>query len=1381
MQRRTVRISCLIVLIMALVCAGSADAARNPDIVSYDAKLLQDAVSVSIAWQSEYPVVRAVVSAGDERKEVELDPYDDNVKDASGYHGEASIVIEVDLRQFDDEQINYVMQLVDDVGKRSRRVSGSLTKAAAGMTADQGTETDGDITPSTGGGQPGMIDKVIKVMERHDTPPVVSDIRVTVTGDKTVTVSGSAMDDKGLTEVRIQIIDGSGGVAGEKVFSDLGRTWQGTTGSFRLAPGGYAVVAQAIDTAGNRSPEIRKKFTTKPGTMPDRTPPVTKAVPAGTTFVNQGRVTFLCQDNAGGSGCRATYYTTDGTVPTITSPRYTGPFTVSTTRAVQFFSVDKAGNREAVKRERYTITPLPPPPKPPVVIPGATCRIKITDAIHGHHGPRGVFFQETVTLMVPEGYARIVVAADAEGMKPWGADDWATVTVTSPTGAVQRATLGKNDAMGKPVGEQYVLSNVMKLQPGLNTVRVELWNEFAPPGSNQSSSAMWLVVQCPAGQSCRDGRCVPAVQPPPLPPKDIIPPVTQAAPAGGTYAQAQQVTLTCSDAGGSGCRATHYTIDGTVPTLQSPLYSGPFTLSETATVRFFSVDTAGNRGQIQAVSYTIKVPEQEKPPVTEIASFEATPAGGGTTTLTGDEDTEGIGVTVPPGALGRKTTIEIGRFNTPEKVGKRECFVENSRGMPGLAEYINRLNERSETTYYDPLRTFLAWMNGDTKSSDLQLSLEPGGTQFNTPVTVEIPRSLIDLPGTVSPGDVTALISSAGEGKEEEWDVVTAARLTDRTLTLSVDHFSKLRVLWNIYLSPGRAVWWLTSDLPVVRDYGHDFAQAIVCSDTEPRLDPDRLPSNIDLLMYLANPVHPDQSWYWQARGVPDDEQGFRKRLKELGLRNGGEEELSDWLRKQKPSSVSAQDLYKRAYRMARGDIYQTFLLCHNTLRGHRYGKGWGNRNDANLQKSLKPLVGIGDATGQRYHLFGMALYGFMSRHASDLRAPPTLEIRKQFDEAFQRDLTVFIEEGVVSGDLTTEPEEAAVDRQGYNIGRDFYNHVRNRTKARMKAEGFFRLQSKCPLEIEQATVAPDPASVGQQIIFEAHTSRPADRVVLETNKAGVVDTVRMVRGKDGTYWKYIRPEETKPGKILYKMTAFGSDGAESKPETGSIAVKTVPCGATMKILRDRHRFPHKIVLRPRDTKATVWVKHETEFKNPQCATKRSTRRWWATMDGTEREIKNPPWSTDGLWFSGFPAGRHSITGQVCVGEDCGEKTTADFEVIPRTYWAMEKVTYGEPKWKSSFSIQKVAAGEEPDTYVTASYILIGYGPGTKEEVEAFIEEKPKHRRSQWNLNAWANYKGKDGAFSGFTETDHDHITGLSGKNIQALHKKQSPGNYIRW
>jgi hypothetical protein len=56
------------------------------------------------------------------------------------------------------------------------------------------------------------------------------------------------------------------------------------------------------------------------------------------------------------------------------------------------------------------------------------------------------------------------------------------------------------------------------------------------------------------------------------------------------------VTLAATDTGGSGVRATAYTTDGsdpkTSPTVK--VYTGPFTVSQTATVRYYSSDVAAN-------------------------------------------------------------------------------------------------------------------------------------------------------------------------------------------------------------------------------------------------------------------------------------------------------------------------------------------------------------------------------------------------------------------------------------------------------------------------------------------------------------------------------------------------------------------------------------------------------------------------------------------------------------------------------------------------------------------------------------------------------------------------------------------------------------------
>jgi hypothetical protein len=83
---------------------------------------------------------------------------------------------------------------------------------------------------------------------------------------------------------------------------------------------------------------------------PDKTAPVTTATPAGGTYETAQSVTLSVNEPA------TTFYTTDGSTPTTSSPVYSAPIDIAVTTTLQFFSKDTAGNVEAVKTELYTIT-----------------------------------------------------------------------------------------------------------------------------------------------------------------------------------------------------------------------------------------------------------------------------------------------------------------------------------------------------------------------------------------------------------------------------------------------------------------------------------------------------------------------------------------------------------------------------------------------------------------------------------------------------------------------------------------------------------------------------------------------------------------------------------------------------------------------------------------------------------------------------------------------------------------------------------------------------------------------------------------------------------------------------------------------------------------
>ena len=94
---------------------------------------------------------------------------------------------------------------------------------------------------------------------------------------------------------------------------------------------------------------------------------------------------------------------------------------------------------------------------------------------------------------------------------------------------------------------------------------------------------------------------------------DSTPPVTTIA-CNGTactsngYTTPVTVTLPATDSGW-GVDKTYYTTDGSTPTTSSTVYTGPFTVKQNTTVKFFSTDAAGNSEQpkAQAIAFTVVV------------------------------------------------------------------------------------------------------------------------------------------------------------------------------------------------------------------------------------------------------------------------------------------------------------------------------------------------------------------------------------------------------------------------------------------------------------------------------------------------------------------------------------------------------------------------------------------------------------------------------------------------------------------------------------------------------------------------------------------------------------------------------------------------------
>ncbi|HWQ55153.1 MAG TPA: chitobiase/beta-hexosaminidase C-terminal domain-containing protein [Bryobacteraceae bacterium] len=86
-------------------------------------------------------------------------------------------------------------------------------------------------------------------------------------------------------------------------------------------------------------------------------------------------------------------------------------------------------------------------------------------------------------------------------------------------------------------------------------------------------------------------------------------------PAAGTYSSTQMVTITSNTTGAE----IHYTSDGTNPTLTSPLYSGPVSVSSTTTIKAMGHKSGMTDSTVTSATYTITLGVVAAPSLTPAA------------------------------------------------------------------------------------------------------------------------------------------------------------------------------------------------------------------------------------------------------------------------------------------------------------------------------------------------------------------------------------------------------------------------------------------------------------------------------------------------------------------------------------------------------------------------------------------------------------------------------------------------------------------------------------------------------------------------------------------------------------------------------------------
>ena len=306
------------------------------------------------------------------------------------------------------------------------------------------------------------------------------------------------------------------------------------------------------------------------------------------------------------------YYTTDGTTPTTSSTKYTGPITVSSTETVGAIAVATGDTNSALASATYNINV--PVVSTPTFSPGggtytSAQSVSISDATSGatiYYTTNGTMpttsstaYTVPITVSTTETLEAIaVVTGDTNSAVASAAYTINVPVVSTPTFS--------------PGGGTYISAQSVTISDATSGATVYYTTNGTTPTTSSAKYTGPITVSTTetleaiavvtgdtnsAVASAAYTINVPVVSTPTF------------SPAGGSYTSAQSVTISDATSGAT----IYYTTNGTTPTTSSTKYSGPITVSTTETLEAIAVVTGDTNSAAASATYTINVPVVSTP------------------------------------------------------------------------------------------------------------------------------------------------------------------------------------------------------------------------------------------------------------------------------------------------------------------------------------------------------------------------------------------------------------------------------------------------------------------------------------------------------------------------------------------------------------------------------------------------------------------------------------------------------------------------------------------------------------------------------------------------------------------------------------------------
>ena len=338
------------------------------------------------------------------------------------------------------------------------------------------------------------------------------------------------------------------------------------------------------------------------GSNLDVTPPTTVVTPAAGLYASSQSVALSC--NAGsGSPCAGTFYCLgSGCSP---GTPYSGPIAIGAETDLRFYSLDGAGNGESVTTASYRFDNSPP----------TTYTTLNAGSYSGPHdltlycgdnafGCAATYYCLGAGCSPATAYSSPLTISSSTDLRYYSVDSGGNretvqtlsftitpdltppVSSTSPSGGVYGPTwvsLGCSDAGGCAATYYCLGAGCTPATPYSSSLYLTAATELNFYSVDRSGNREAVKS---ASYSI-----------------DATPPSTSASAPGGIYSGSRSVTLTCSDAAGSGCATTLYCLGkGCYPGTR---YTGPIAVSASDYLRYFSRDAVNNWEAVKTERYTI--------------------------------------------------------------------------------------------------------------------------------------------------------------------------------------------------------------------------------------------------------------------------------------------------------------------------------------------------------------------------------------------------------------------------------------------------------------------------------------------------------------------------------------------------------------------------------------------------------------------------------------------------------------------------------------------------------------------------------------------------------------------------------------------------------